>query len=412
MARPRLATGPASSPARGLQAFRYAGYPTFWSANLAWNVARWMELLAVGWLSVELTHSAFLVAMIGFYRSLPLFVLGIFGGVLGDRIERRQLLLGIQLVDVVVIGTLAFLSINGRLDYLALAIAEVIMGAAQALDWPSRRAITVDLVGREDLANAVTLDSTNMNLSRAVGPLASGILIAALSPASALAILAGLYLVNALFIARLPPIPRQTLKPQAVLASLSSGFQAVLQDEAIVGVLLITVAMNLLFFPYQQLLPVVAVEILHLDSFGLGLLTAADGFGSFVGTVVLAAFVGHRRNGILFALGALEACLCLVGFSFARSFGIAAFLLWIGGFGRAGFSAFQATIILRNAGEEMRSRAMGILTLAIGVGPFGQMECGALAEGVGTPSAILANVSGCFLLVGLIVARYKRLRSA
>ncbi|HEX5414029.1 MAG TPA: MFS transporter [Chloroflexota bacterium] len=412
MVRPPFARSLAATSRAGMTAFRYPGYPTFWSANLAWNVARWMEQLAVGWLSVELTHSAFLVAMIGFYRSLPLFLLGIFGGVLGDRFERRQLLLVIQLVDVLVIAALAVLSLQGRLGYADLAIAEVIMGAAQALDWPSRRAITVDLVGREDLANAVTLDSTNQNLSRAIGPIASGVLIFALSPATALAILAGFYVVNALLIARLPPIPRQSVKPQAVLASLSSGFRAVLQDEAIVGVLLITVAMNLLFFPYQQLLPVIAVDVLSLDSFGLGLLTAADGFGSFVGTLVLATLVGRRRNGIFFGLGALEACLCLFCFTFARSFTVAALLLWIGGFGRAGFSAFQATIILRNAGSEMRSRAMGILTLAIGVGPFGQMESGAVAEGIGTPSAILANVSACFVLVALVVARYKQLRSA
>jgi len=396
----------------GLRAFRYRGYPAFWSANLAWNVARWMEQVAVGWLGVLLTHSALRVAMLGFYRSLPLFLLGIFGGVLGDRVDRRKLLVGIQVVDVLTMATLALLSSRGELRYLDLAVAEVIMGVAWSLDWPSRRAITVDLVSRADLANAVTLDSTNMNLSRAVGPLASGVLIATLNPATALLILSGLYLLNGLLMARTPESPRQTVKQQPVFASLSSGFRAVLRDEAIVGVLLITLLMNLLYFPYQQILPVFTVDVLRLNSFGLGLLLAADGLGSFTGTIFLATLVGHRRNGLLFGLGSLLACLCVVGFSFTRGFAIAAVLLWCGGLGRAGFSAFQAAIVLRNAGDGMRARAMGILTLAIGVAPFGQIEYGAVADALGTPSAIFANVTICFLLVGAVVARLRKLTAA
>lgn len=396
----------------GLRAFGYNGYATLWSANLAWNVGRWMEQLAVGWLSVELTGSPFLVAMIGFYRSLPLFLLGVFGGVLGDRFERRQLLFVLQIVSVAGVGTLAVLSSQGQLRYGHLVAVEIILGIATALDWPSRRALTVDLVGREDLQNAIALDATGMNVSRMLGPLASGILIAALNPGVSLSLLAIIYLINAGLILRLPKVPHQAVKQPSVIGSLRSGFRSAFTDEAIVGVLLITVLMNLLFYPYQQLLPVMAIEVLRTDAVGLGLLTAADGFESFIGSVIIALWVGSKHHGFYFWFGSINACLCMIGFAFSPTFGIAALLLAIGGFGRAGFGAFQSTIILRRSTTEMRGRSMGILTIAIGAGPFGQLEMGALAEAIGTPMAIFANVSACALLVGVVTTRLRGLREA
>ncbi|MGH2457240.1 MAG: MFS transporter, partial [Chloroflexota bacterium] len=174
----------------------------------------------------------------------------------------------------------------------------------------------------------------------------------------------------------------------------------------------ITVAMNLLFFPYQQLLPVVAVDVLSAGSVGLGALAAADGIGSLAGTLLIAMLAPRRRNGMFFWLGSLVGGIALIGFSFQREFAIAALLLAIGGFFRAAFSAFQAAIILRNSSDRMRGRAMGILTLAIGVGPFGTLEIGALAQAIGTPTAILINASACVVMVAVIGARLRRIREA
>lgn len=407
------APGPISLTSRiGLRAFTYNGYATLWYANLTWNIGRWMEQLAVGWLSFELTQSPFLVAMMGFYRSLPLFLLGVFGGLLGDRFERRQLLVGLQIVNVVGIGFLAILSNQGTLQYAHLVAVEILLGVSQALDWPSRRALTVDLVGREDLHNAVALDSTGMNLSRMLGPLASGALITALSLSVSLSLLALLYFITALLILRLPRVPRQSVKHQGVLSSLRSGFRSALTDDAIVGVLLITIVMNLFFFPYQQLLPVMAIEVLRTNAIGLGLLTAADGFGSFVGSVIIALLAGQKRHGFYFWFGSINACICMIGFTLSHTFGLAALLLAIGGLGRAGFSAFQSTIILRKSPPEMRGRSMGILTIAIGAGPFGQLEMGAAAQALGTPTAILANATAGALLVSAVAARLRGLREA
>jgi MFS family permease len=396
---------------RGFQAFAVAGFPALWSANVAWNVARWMEQIAIGWIALELTGSAFFVALVGFYRSLPLFLLGVFGGALGDRFDRRRLVLVLQATNVACVAVLAGLDLTGRLAYDHLAVVEIILGISMALDWPSRRALVVDLVGRDQLAGAVALDASGQNVSRMLGPLVSGALITVLNPGMALAILAAIYAANGVLLLRIPSaIGRAVVRVPVVWSSLRAGFGYVLRDDAIVGVLLITVWMNLLFFPYQQILPVVAVDVLKSGAVGLGVLSAADGLGSLVGTLLIAAFVGQRRNGMHFWVSTLAASVTLVLFALARSLPLALVLQAGGGLARAGFSAFQSGIVLRRSSEEMRGRAMGALTLAIGVGPFGNLEIGALAQALGAPLAIVLNAVACAMLCAIAAARLPGLR--
>ena len=396
-----------------IDAFGVDGYPTLWLANLAWNVARWMDQITAGWIAFELTHSALLVAMIGFYRSVPLFALGLFGGAIGDRVDRRRLIVFVQVLNVTCVAALAILSGFGLLGYSELAVGEMIMGIGTAVDWPSRRSLTADVVKREHLTNAIALDATAMNVSRTVGPFLSGAVIAALSWSSAYATLGFLFCLTGLLISRIPPPAVQSIvKERHVWQGLTNGIGEVLKDQAIVGVLTVTVVMNLLFFPFQQVLPVEAADILHQGPIGLGALVAADGFGSLLGTLGIATLVGHRRHGILFLAGSMAGCAALILFSLMRGFTSAASLLFIEGVGRAGFSAFQSTIILRNCTVALRSRAMGVLTLAIGVGPFGALEIGTLAEVIGTPRAIMANACVCLAWVTIIAVRSRPLRDA
>lgn len=403
-----------SAGGASLQAFDVPGYSSLWLANVSWNVARWIEQIAVGWITLELTHSAFLVALIGFYRSVPLFLLGAFGGMLGDRFDRRLLVILLQAVNEVVVVVLATLTLTGRLQYTHLAVGEVLLGTSMALDWPSRRSLTVDLVGRERLANAVALDASGQNLSRLVGPLVSGGVIALLSPGVALALLGVLYLTNLALIRRFPRLPVTIPAAQlgGAFRTARRGFGQLLRDPVIVGVLLITVWMNFCYFPYQQLLPVVAVDVLHSGPAGLGLLSAADGFGSLVGTLLLGAFAGHRRNSLIFGVGSLIATMALFGFSQVHTFLLAVLMLILAGLARSGFSVYQTTIILRQCSDVLRGRAMGILTLAIGVGPFGQLEMGAAAQSLGTPIAIGANAVVCAVLTATVLLRSKRFRDA
>lgn len=409
---------PASRPrpagVLGLQAFEVPGYSSLWLANVAWNVARWVEQIAVGWIALELTGSAFLVALIGFYRNVPLFLLGMFGGVVGDRYDRRRLVLALQVVNVGVAAALAALTIAGALTYIHLAVAEIILGTSQAFDWPSRRSLTVDLVGRERLANAIALDASGQNLSRFLGPLLSGGVIALVSPGAALVILVVLYVANFALLRRLPRVTTQRAVTRigGALASLRAGVKGLLRDEAILGVLLVTIGMNFLFFPYQQLLPVVAVHVFHAGAAGLGLLQSADAFGSLAGTVAITGLGGARHHGRLFWAGSLGAALALVAFSQAGSFTLALGILVLAGLARSGFSVYQTTIILHRCSDEMRGRAMGVLSFAIGTGPFGQLEMGSVAEALGVSFAMGASAVLCVVLTAAVVVRLPGFRKA
>jgi MFS family permease len=198
----------------------------------------------------------------------------------------------------------------------------------------------------------------------------------------------------------------------SMLRYLVDGFHTLRSSQAIVGVLLISVFMNVLVFPYQQLLPVFARDQLHVDAVGLGALSAASGLGSLLGASVIAASRRVPRSGMLFWVGSCLMSTCLVGFAIAGSFGIALVLLALSGLGQSTFASLQSTIVLSRATDQLRGRAMGALTLAIGSTPFGSLEIGAVAVALGAPIAVALNAGACALLVGLVALRLPRFRSA
>jgi MFS family permease len=396
-----------------LETFRSPGYRYLWLASLLWNQARWMDQVVLGWVVLDMTNSAWDVAVIGALRWLPLLMFGIAGGAVADRIDRRWLLIGAQGLGLVVcLGTAALLA-TGLFDFGFAALATFLLGLQWALDWPTRRALIPDLVGRELMVNAVALEAVSMNLTRIVGPLVAGGLIAYLSPAAAFVFMAGLYVVEIVLLKIMPLAVRgRQVTSVSVLRYLRDGFDQLRQSQPIVGVLLISTAMNVLVYPYQQLLPVFARDVLHQDAVGLGALGAAAGVGSFVGAMAIASVGRVPRSGLLFWVGSGLMSACVVGFALADNLPVALGLLALSGFGSAAFASLQSTIVLGRASDQLRGRAMGALTLAIGSGPFGTLEIGALSIVVGAPLAVALNAGACTALVGLVAARLPRFRAS
>ena len=267
-----------------LETFRSPGYRVLWLASVLWNQARWMDQVVLGWVVLEMTNSAWHVAVIGAIRWLPLFMFGLFGGAFADRFDRRRLLIGAQGVGLVVSLATAALLATGSFDFFFAALVTFLLGLQWAVDWPTRRALIPDLVGRELTVNAVALEAVSMNLTRIFGPLVAGALIAFVSPTAAFVVISGLYVLELLVLQALPRMPtRPPLASGPMLRYLLDGLRVLHKSQAIVGVLLISVFMNVLVFPYQQLLPVFARDVLHVDAIGLGVLGAASGVGSLLG---------------------------------------------------------------------------------------------------------------------------------
>jgi len=391
---------------RTFQAFANRGYVRLWLANFLLYTSRWMQMTLLAWLILDLTDSPFLVALVGFFSSVPMFLLGLAGGILADRVHRQRLLSLTQGTNVISSSMLTLLLSTGTIEVWHAYMAILITGACWALDTPSRRAVIYDLLGLEGVTNAVALDSVGMNASRMCGPALAGVLIT-------LTGVTGGYVMITCFCSiawmllwslRIPQGPRPERRQQSVWRNLLEGFRFVRGDQTIKATLYITVVMNALLFPYVQMVPIIARDILHVDAALMGVLQAAEGLGALMGAVLIASAVRLNYHGRVFLGGSLLALVGLLVFSMSRWYILSLPILLLLGLGTAGFGAMQSTIIMMAAREEMRGRALGVLSLAIGTGPFGSLLMGATASAIHPVftirmSALLGLVSLGFIMV-------------
>ena len=198
----------------------------------------------------------------------------------------------------------------------------------------------------------------------------------------------------------------------SMLRYLRDGFDELRKSQPIVGVLLISTAMNILVYPYQQLLPVFARDVLHTDAVGLGALGAAAGIGSFVGAMAFASVGRVPRSGLLFWVGSCVMSACIAGFALSDNLPLALVLVALSGLGSAAFASLQSTIVLGRSSDQLRGRAMGALTLAIGSGPVGTLEIGAVSILLGAPLAVALNAGACAVLVAVVAAKLPRFRAS
>jgi MFS family permease len=406
---------PSRTPLRGtLSPLRVPDYRRLLASNSLWWQAIFMEMIVVGWVVLELTNSAWHVALIGFYRSAPLMVMGFLSGPVSDRFGRRRVIIASQTSNLIVSLSVVTLLWTGHLQFWHLSVAAVILGTTWAVDWTARRALIPDLVGRSRTMDAMLLEGFTQNITRIAGPFTSGALIDAFGATGCYAVLAAVAALSLSFLLRMPrprprPGPVQTDPP---LARMAAGLRYVRRHPAILGVFLITVAMNFLVFPYMTLLPVFARDVLGQGPVGLGLLGAASGAGSFVG-LLLVNRIRHRiRLTWIFSVGSAMMACALVAFALSTLFSLSLALLLLSGIGQACFGILQSSIVLLTASDDMRSRAMGAIVLGIGAGPPGRLIIGGLAESLGAPFAVLVTSAAAALVVLLTLALLPGFRSA
>lgn len=385
-----------------LEPLRDVRYRILWVMGLCASTARWMDLLVLGWLALALTDSPLMVGVAAFCRAAPMMLLGPFAGVLADRLPRVRVMIWVQALNVAATTTLALLFAGGLAGFGTLVAIEVVLGVAWALDFPSRRTVLFAIAGRERLTTVVSLESMSMQGAKMIGPLLGGVLLARLGPSACYAALAGLSL-GALAGAR--RLERHVSLPgtpggEPVLASMAAGLREVRGHPAILGVLAVTILMNTLVFPYQQMLPVFARDVLRIGPAALGLLVAAEGLGAFAASLVIGARGGRVDHPRLFAGSSLAGALCLLAFALSPWYALS-FLLQVGiGMAESGFGTMQSAIVLLSAPEGARGRAMGILSACIGTQPIGSLWIGFLASRAGAPLATALDAAlACALMV-------------
>ena len=401
-------------------AFLNPNYRLLWVSNFFAYISRWMQMTMLGWYVFEVTSSAFLVTLVGFSGMGPLVVLGVFGGVLADRLDKRKLLLCTLFANLLAATGMAALIFTdlilatSNLQFWHAYLVMLVGGIGWGLDMPSRRTIVLDVLGRARVNNAIALDSVGMHSSRMLGPLIGGGLISVslFTFANSNGLEAGyavtlvFFIVSAVMMLNVKTPARDVAAAaQAswnIIRNLVEGIRYVASEATLLAVVLITVFMNLLLFPYQQLIPVVAAEVLHVGPALMGLLLAFEGLGALTGSIGIASWSNLTHHGRVYLCGSLAGLVMLLIFSFSQWYGLSLMLMLMLGLGTAGFGAMQATIILLVARDDMRGRGLGVITLAIGAGPIGALMLGWMADEIGAPRAMTINAVLGLITVGLV----------
>ena len=388
-----------------------------WSSNVLSYNARWMQMFILTLFVLERTGSPFFVALVGFFGMVSMLVLGLFGGLLADKVSRKHLLIATQTANLVAglaMMILLFAEIGLAYRFLPFWFAYVILlvsGTGWALDMPSRRSIVFDLLGKEQVTKGIATDSIGMHSSMMLGPILAGVLTSSIGFSGGYLVITAFYFVSVVLMALVRvPKSKSTIERSDITRNLMEGFKYVRQNETILATVLITILMNVLLFPYQQMVPIIAATVLRIEPWQIGFLMGAQGVGSLAGGIMIASASNIRNHGRIYLYGSLLALSMVLLFSFSNWYSLSLSLLIILGLGSAGFGTMQSTIIILVAKDEMRSRALGVLTFAIGTGPIGALIIGSVAESIGPRNAIGINAIAGLLTVGLVGLLFSSLR--
>ena len=367
-----------------------------------------MEMVVLGWLVFDLNNSPLTVSLVSFCRTLPLLLMGLFSGPIIDYFGRRRVVIAAQCANLCAYLAMVALLWSGAAAPWNIAIVAFCLGTAWSIDWPTRRALLPDILGKTKMVDGMLIESFLTGLARIIGPLIAGGLIARFGAVGCYAVMALLSVTAlAVMIPLLHAPIKRTTQPFKVApwVALGEGLRYVRSNQAILAVLIVTLIMNMWIFPYVSLLPVFARDVLHRGPVELGLLGTATGMGSFIGLLLVNLLLRRYNIGALFVAGTGWVCIGLFVFALSRHYSFSWTTLFFAGMGMSCFGTLQSAIILLRTSDEMRSRVMGILVLAIGGDPLGQLQIGSLAERFGVQATLAGQASVAALALVLIIWR-------
>lgn len=394
------------------RALRHRNFRLLWLGQVVSLTGTWMQSVAQGWLVLRLSDSPFQLGLVGFCAFAPVLALTLVGGVAADRLPRRPALLWTQGAALGLAAMLAALTASGAVRVSHVAWIALGLGTVNAFDIPIRQSFLQDLVGREDLPNAIALNSMAFNAARLVGPAIAGLLVASFGEAvcfavnalSFLAVLAGLAAM------KVPDaVPERTRSSWFVDLGEAVGYAA--KDRRVRVVLSLVVVSSVFGMPYSILMPVFARDVLEVGSEGLGFLMGAAGLGALLGALWLAGRRGDRHHGRVIA-----AAMAIFGgglgiFALSRSYPLSVAALVVVGGAMIAQMATSNTYLQLQAPSPLRGRVVSLYTLAfLGMAPFGSLLGGALARWIGAPMTVLIGGATCTGAAAVFAWRLRKMR--
>jgi len=393
------------------RSFRHRDYRLFFSGQFISLVGTWMQQTAQSWLVYRLTGSSLSLGLVGFAGQFPVFILAIFGGVMADRLNRRSVLVGTQAASLLQAALLAWLTLAGHIQVWQVMVLATLLGVVNAVDIPTRQSFIVELVGKEDLHNAIALNSSMFNSARILGPSVAGMLLAAVGEGWCFSLNALSFLAVIACLLRMGVPARPAPRTQvSVLEHLREGFAYAWQTREVRTILLLLGVASIIGMSYVVLMPVFAEEILHSGPRGLGLLMAATGCGSLCGALILAARQESRGIGRFAYFGMLAFGASLVLFAQSASFWLSAVLLLPVGFSMIVSMAAANTMLQTLCPDALRGRVMALYSMVfMGMAPVGALLSGSLAHVIGARATVTAGGVACVVVLGLFGRRLLKL---
>jgi MFS family permease len=411
---------PAKRERRMFRALSHRNFRLFWTGAFLSNTGTWTQAVAQGLLVYQLTNSPFWLGLDAFLSMAPALALTLLAGVFADLVDRRRILIYTQIVAGLSALVLAVLIVTGIVHFWMVLVLSFVTGCCFAIAGPSYQAITVDLVDREDVPNAIALNSMQFQFSRVVGPTLAGVALSLFG-------LAGCFFVNALsFVAVIVALkmvrfddakvslPAHSVTDKgAVWHDLVEGLRYVRLRPRVFMLLLISGMTSLFGAPYLVMIPVYARDIFHMNANGNSLLMGVSGAGAFIGALMLAYLGNFKYKGRAVLGGAFSFALCLIGFAFSKVLLLS--LAFIFGMGLAIVSCVAvANILLQQlVTDEMRGRVMSMFMLSfIGTMPIGNLIAGASAERFGAPPTLATGGIIIAIFVAIVTIADRRLRES
>jgi len=391
------------------RSLKYRNYRLFFSGQSISLIGTWMQRIALPWVVYQMTGSEVLLGIVGFAGQIPAFLLAPVAGVLTDRWSRYKVLLLTQIISMMQAGILAGLSLAGALEIWHIIVLSIALGCINAFDMPARHSFVIEMVeNKDDLGNAIALNSMMFNGAKLIGPSVAGLVLATAGDGVCFLgnALSYIFVISSLLAMRLP-VSEEPKMEAHILQEIKDGFKYTFGFSPIKHIILLLALVSLMSASYQVLMPVYAQEILHGGSHTFGFLMGATGSGALLGAIYLASRESVLKLGriIPIATGLISAG--MVALTFNASFLVSLFITAVTGLGMMLHTASSNTIIQTITDDDKRGRVMSFYTMALmGTAPFGSLLAGWMAKMIGTPWTLC--IGGTVCLIGTI-SFYKRL---
>lgn len=394
---------PSSKLPAVFRAFKHRNFQLFFSGQIISLTGTWMQSVAQSWLVYRLTGSVELLGLIGFAGQFPVFLLTSFGGAIADKYNRQRILVATQTSSMILAAILAALTLSETIAVWHLFVLASLGGVINAFDIPTRQSFVVDMVGKDDLLNAIALNSSMFNGARIVGPAIAGILVSAVGEAWCFLGNAVSYIAVILGLLAMRIAHKQSAASEgSAIEKIKEGFRFVIKTAPVRALLLLLGLASLTGMPYAVLMPIFADQILQGGVRGLGILMGASGTGALVAALVLASRKSIKGLGRWVAVSSGSFGVFLILFSFSRSFWLSAAMLVPVGFSMMLQMSSSNTLVQSMVPDELRGRVMAVYSMMfMGMAPMGALMAGSLAGILGAPLTVA--LGGAICIVGSII---------